>query len=98
MSFQQHVQEHRRLVTLRLLSEANGYDLNSVMLLDGLALYGIRPSRDQLHSDLAWLEEQGLVTNRTVGSVVVAKLTTRGSDVASGRAHVPGVKRPGPGE
>lgn len=96
--FKQHVLEHQRLVTLRLLSEATGYDLNSSILQDALESFGIRPSRDQLHTDLTWLEEQGLITTHRVGSVMVAKLTARGADVAAGRAHVPGVKRPGPGD
>ncbi len=83
---------------LRLLSEAGGYDLNSSVLQSALSTFGHRPSRDQLHTELHWLAEQGLVTVSQVHSILVAKLTSRGADVAQGLAHVPGVKRPGPGE
>lgn len=98
MNFEQHIQEDRRLVILRLLSEAQGYDLNSSILQTALANFGHRPSRDQLHTELTWLAEQGLVKTHQVHSVLVATLTSRGEDVANGLARVPGVKRPGPGE
>ena len=98
MSFEQHVKEDRRLVILRLLAEAQGYGLNSSILQSALEPFGHRISRDQLHTELAWLAEQGLVRLSPVHSVQVATLTSRGADVAKGLAHVPGVKRPGPGE
>jgi len=98
MSFKKHLQEDRRLVILRLLNEANGHDLNSSILHAALNDFGHQPSRDLLHADIAWLEEQGLITSRSITSVVVVKLTKRGVDVALGRATVPGIKRPGPEE
>lgn len=96
MSYHRHLQEDRRLVILRLLLEANGHDLNSSILQSALADFGHNPSRDLLHSELAWLEEQALIKTHRVTSVLVARLTKRGADVARGRAVVPGVKRPGP--
>ncbi len=96
--FQQHIAEDQRLVILRLLLEAQGYDLNSAILQTALAQFGHRPSRDQLHTALTWLSEQGLVTVHTTASIMVATLTSKGADVAEGRAHVPGVKKPSPGE
>ena len=98
MQFKTHIQEDQRLVILRLLLEAQGYDLNSAIIQMALAEFGHRPSRDQLHTELAWLEEQGLILCSQTASVKVAKLTTRGADVADGRAVVPGVKKPSPGE
>lgn len=96
----EHISEDRRLVILRLLLEAVAYEANTSQLETSLAIFAVRQSRDQLHSELAWLEEQGLITCRrpAVGSVLVAKITTRGADVARGLAYVPGVKKPGPGE
>lgn len=98
MSFETHIQEDRRLVILRLLAEAQGYDLNSSILQTALTSFGHRPSRDQLHTELAWLAEQGLIKTHQVHSVLVATLTSRGADVAKGLATVPGVKKPGPGD
>jgi hypothetical protein len=46
------------------------------------------PSRDQIKSELRWLEEQGLVTVEDIETVLVARLTERGADVAAGRAIV----------
>jgi len=97
MSYEQHIAEDRRLVILRSLLEADGYDQNSSIIQTVLEMYGHQPSRDLLHNELNWLAEQGLITTRKIHSVVVAKLTPRGSDAATGRIKIDGVKRPGPG-
>ena len=86
-----------RLVILRCLNEDPGYDLNESMLQSMLEAMGHNVSRDRVRTELAWLAEQGLVTVTVVMSVQVATLTQRGADVATGRATVPGVKRPRPG-
>lgn len=97
MSFTDLLTEHTRLIILRLLAQDAGYDLNESILADLVREFGHSISRDGLRVQLAWLEENGLVTLRTVaGALQVAKLTGRGGDVAAGRAVVPGVKRPGP--
>lgn len=88
--------EDQRLRILQLLERADGYDLNARILGDALAALGHRPSQDRLAAELAWLEEQGLVATHRVGSLVIATATARGLDVATGRARVPGVKRPSP--
>lgn len=87
----------RRLAILRFLSEDADYSLNTSILQDCLAAIGHGVSRDQVATDCAWLEEQGLVALDQVGNVSVVKLSSRGADVASGRGRVPGVKRPQPG-
>lgn len=96
MSFADVLAEHTRLAILRLLEQAPGYAANDSILLSGLEAVGLRCTRDQVKVHVAWLGEQGLVTSETVSHLVVATLTTRGLDVASGRATVPGVKRPSP--
>lgn len=85
-----------RLVVLRLLSEDAGYALNDSILRDALGAFGHTASRDKVRTELRWLEEQGLVSIQVVASVMVAKLTARGADVAAGSARVDGVKRPSP--
>ena len=54
-------------------------------------------SKDQLHTDLAWLEEQGLVICQQPRAGWIVTSTSRGVDVAEGRARVPGIARPQPG-
>lgn len=89
--------QDQRLVILRSLSEAGGYDANESILDDCLALYGHNISRDLVRNHLNWLEEQGLVNiERLAGGFMVAKITQRGLDVANGEAVVEGVKRPRP--
>lgn len=87
--------EDRRLVILRVLAELPAYRTNSYLLQTLLRQWGHEPSADQVKGDLAWLQEQQLVTVEVVESVHIATLTARGADVAAGRATVPGVKRPG---
>lgn len=87
--------EDRRLVILRVLADLPGYRTNSYLLQTLLTKFGHEPSIDQLKGDLAWLQEQGLLSFDDIEGVYVATLNGRGQDVAAGRAVVPGVKRPG---
>ena len=96
INFEELLNEDRRLVILRCLSEDSGYDLNESVLQSMLEAIGHNASRDRIRTDLKWLEEQGLVDLREIVSVQVATLTARGLDVAHGKVVVPGVKRPGP--
>lgn len=100
MSLSQLLAADRRLCVLRFLSEDRDYTLNESLIQDALSLVGHAMSRDAVRTELAWLAEQGLVDIRheALGAkeLVIASLTQRGDDVATGRASVPGVKRPGP--
>lgn len=88
------LQEDRRLVILRFLSEDPDYTLNTSVLQSALSAYGHGVSRDRVETDCAWLNEQELVVLEKLGNVTVVTLTARGQDVAEGKATVPGVKRP----
>ena len=98
MPLEDLIKEHQRLVILRLLNEAPSYDLNESILQDGLNAFGLDISRDGLRTQFAWLKEQGYISIEQIGPIQKAKLTARGEDVANGRAHVPGIKRPRAGE
>lgn len=93
MSLRDLLEEDRRLVILRSLVDVGG-EANESILNDCLDAYGHRVSRDQVRAQLAWLQEQGIVTIEMVGSYMVATLTGRGQDVAEGRCVVPGIKKP----
>ena len=96
MAYAALLQADIRLVILRTLAELPANRGNSSVLCSILdAKYGHAVTRDKVKTELRWLEEQGLVTIEEAGSVLVATLTERGADVASGRARVDGVKRPG---
>lgn len=97
MSFQNTITEDRRLSLLLVLNETPGYSANAFLLREAVgSIYGHTASLDQVRTDLAWLSEQGLVSSRTTADVTIATLTARGVDVATGRATVPGVKKPLP--
>ena len=96
MPFAQLLNEDERLVLLRALEQDLGYSHNESILHSILERFGHKCSRDKVKTHLVWLQEQGLVTLETVGDIYVATITQRGADVATGRAMVPGVKRPAP--
>ncbi|MBO1856814.1 ArsR family transcriptional regulator [Burkholderia cenocepacia] len=94
MSYSELVQADRRLLILRALSETNGYGANRRLIQQFLDSEGHIVSRDLVDAEIAWLAEVGLVTVRDDAVL----LSERGGDVAVGRATVPGVRRPTPGE
>lgn len=98
MNFAQLQTEDRRLVLLRLLAESGDYRANLYLLQTAAGSFGHTVSMDRLQADIDWLSEQTLVSAESVAGVTIATLTQRGLDVAQGRAHCTGVKRPLPGE
>ncbi|GGA95857.1 VpaChn25_0724 family phage protein [Agarivorans gilvus] len=93
MSLNEIKNEHERLAILIAL-DALGYKENDSTIQDVCAKYGNDMSRDRIKTQLAWLQEQGAVNTETVGNYTIATLTSRGQDIAKGRAFVPGIKRP----
>lgn len=96
MRFADFVREDRRLQILMILEASAGYGASHYLLSHGLDAYAHQISMDMLRSDLAWLDEQGLVALSVTDDATIAKLTQRGADAAGGRVVVPGVKRPKP--
>jgi hypothetical protein len=93
-NFANYLREDQRLVILRCLAQMPSYTANSSVLHGGLTQIGHNPSRDQVKTEIRWLEEQGLVTVEVVFDLLVARLTERGADVVEARVAVPGVKKP----
>lgn len=99
MKYQDFQTEGRRLGILRILSRRNMFTANEYSLNDELGgNYGHHVSKDMLHSDIAWLEEQGLVIVQQPRAGWIITLTSRGNDAAEGRARIPGVAQPQPGD
>lgn len=86
--------EDRRLTILRVLLESTQYTANEFIVQTMLKNFAHMVSVDRLHTDLAWLQEQELITVHVTANVRIATLTVRGADVAQGLTVVPGVKRP----
>ena len=92
--FQQHLAEDRRLCILRMLEEGGGMANDSV-LYHGLEQLGHRThTRDTVRDDIRFLKDAGLVVDEWLGTILIAKITKRGVDVATGRIQVEGVKKP----
>lgn len=91
--------EDLRLRVLQILSGVPRYQANDVLVRAQLAQrYAHSLSQDALRTELAWLDEQALVSYQRAGEVVLVALTQRGHDCAAGVVQTPGVARPGPGE
>ena len=89
--------EHIRLSVLRLLESQAGYHANDSVLHQAVNQMALACTRDQMRGHLTWLEEQRLVTlAKPAETLIVATLTERGAEVASGRSIVDGVQRPSP--
>jgi len=97
VAYSDFVIQDRRLTILRLLDNSDGYQANEFLLNSGLQSLGHNISADSMRNECAWLAEQSLVTTEQVQGIMIITLSERGSDVAHGRAVVPGVKRPRPG-
>lgn len=91
---EQMVELDRRRAMLAALMVAPAYMMPARALREQINLVGYAVSLDRLVIDCAWLAEMGLVAWNNE----VATLTDRGADVVLGRAQVPGVKRPEPGQ
>lgn len=96
--YQHTLSRHRRLAILRFLEQSPTFTSNVSILTDVLNsnAIGIDTTRDQTTTELAWLAEQGLVTLGGQTDFRVATATSRGADVALGRATHPDIQRPSP--
>lgn len=95
MSYAKFEVSHQRRVVLELLEQDPDYSHNELIIKSALKSLGHSMSTDKLHTELAWLQEQGLITVERIGNLSVARLTARGQDVATGAASVPGIARKG---
>lgn len=89
------LRRHRRLAILRHLEASPEYTSNAAILQDVLAGVGLRSTRDQVTTEIAWLREQGFVLAEGESFVVVTA-TARGAEIARGLATHPDIQRPSP--
>lgn len=93
MSYTSFEAQFRRRDILVTLAQSGDYTCNASLLRTMLRERGYSVSSDQLQNDIAWLVEQGLARTRDVGGLVLVTAVTRGVDVATGDAIVPGIAR-----
>tara|TARA_R100000789_G_scaffold22590_2_gene25348 strand:+ start:1113 stop:1415 length:303 start_codon:yes stop_codon:yes gene_type:complete len=92
--YQATLRKHRRLAILRHLEQVSGYTANASILRDVLNGVGVGSTFDQVTTELAWLQEVGMVTVADHGDFVIAEATRRGIEVARGEAVHPDIQRP----
>lgn len=80
-----------RLVILRCTATGNGTS-NDSMLERLLAHWGLRVTRAQVRTELAWLRENGFVALTPLDhDVLRVTITRRGREIADGRATHPDI-------
>lgn len=94
--FNQLVTHAVRLAILQVLEQDPDYSHNEHVLQTVLASLGHNLSGDRVRTEMRWLEEQQLVSVHEIGSLLIARITGRGVDVALGRSRVDGIARPRP--
>jgi hypothetical protein len=91
--------EALRLKILQVLRQQQGYTAHQEILLVELKRQGFVINRDQLHIELAWLDNNaGCLVNQVVGSVHIATLTGDGLEVVEGLQEIPAIAKPRPEE
>ena len=89
--------EDARLRILQLLRKSGEQPLNHEVLTTALQSMGVRISKTQVRNELRYLEEVRAVTLVDAGHLLVATLTERGDDAATGLSRLPGVMQHVPG-
>jgi len=86
-----------RLKILQILEKQPQYQAHQETILRDLRDQGFTLSRDHLHIELAWLENNAdAIVDRASGGVHIAVLTPDGQEIAQGIVTVPGIARPAP--
>lgn len=93
-NYAETLSKHRRLAILRHLAESSDYTSNVSILSKVLQGVGVSSTRDQVITEIGWLVEQGFATQAEENGLIVATVTVRGVEIASGTANHPGVQRP----
>ena len=88
----------RRRIILDALADDPNYSISYAVLRDLLA--ELNHATTDTNRDLVWLEENALITTKTLGEppMPIATITPLGEDVARGRKSFTGVRRHRAGE
>ena len=88
-----------RLRILQVLYRQPGYTANQEVMIAQLKDQGYQLSRDKLHIELAWLDQQAdMLVDRASSGVHIATLTGDGLDLVNGTISLPGIRAPRPEE
>lgn len=95
MSYEQILNENRRLVILRFLNEIVGNSANESVLETAANKIGVTSTREDIRDELSFLQERGCIKIEWYADkCMVAKLTRRGQYVAEGKENIYGIKSP----
>lgn len=87
------LEPRRRGILLAILHQSNNQGASVPVLASVSQSMGYRAARETIEADLAIMAEMGLLTVRDIGTVRLARIEPRGSDVATGQLTLPGIER-----
>jgi hypothetical protein len=87
-----------RMLILGILYKEPQYTANQETILRRLDQFGVVASRAHVRTELAWLAGIDAVIDKACGGVAIATLTDSGAEHVEGRALIPDIRPPRPGE
>lgn len=96
MDYADTLRRHRRLTILRGLAAMPAYSTNESIVAAICDEYRVTSTRDQVRTELGWLQEQGLVSNQVVGDLIISTITQGGLDIAAGKRVHADIEKPAP--
>lgn len=87
------IEPRRRGVLLAILHQSAIQGASVPVLASVAQQAGYRAARETIETDLAVMADMGLLTLRDIGTVRMARIEPRGSDVATGQLALPGIER-----
>lgn len=96
MNFQDFKRRDLRLTILKALNAQAGFTGNEKLLQMEAEVVGLVFTREQVRTEMRFLEALGAIGIREAGSVMIAVLRQRGADHVKGLAILEGVEKPSP--
>ncbi|SMF94319.1 hypothetical protein SAMN02949497_1629 [Methylomagnum ishizawai] len=90
--------DNLRLLLLLQLNQSPAYTADQEALRRRLGQSGTVATRDQVRTELAWLDNVGAIALRESGGVFIGMLGEEGLEHIQGARDIPGIRKPGPGE
>lgn len=90
-----HYNENVRLILLKALHDQTDGRLNDSLLEVALEAFGVNKSREYLHTQLRWLQDEAqAVILKNIGTAVVAEITEKGENHILRKSLIVGIQNP----
>lgn len=91
--YKQLVRLEARLIILKALAAQDDERMNSSMLRDEVAAFGIDRTREWIHEELKWMSAMDVIIVHELHGIKIAQLTEKGARHLRGAETVEGIRR-----